>query len=839
MASLNPDCDNCPLFASNRGTVCLKGDGPKNADIIIVSDAPTPQESRAGKGFQGEPGTILKHVLGQNDLLPYAYLTHAVKCPTPGGRAPSAEEIKACKPYLEQEIKQFDPEYVVSLGVPATKALFRGKAAINKVHGELIEDEKVNYIGMPTFHPAYTLRDPSKKPGFDNDLRRLSERYYGEDNVEDVNWNVVRRGNLSDFIRQFKESSEFAFDCETSGLFQYDGLRYITAIVIALPEIAWVIPGFLHPDCQDRSSSPWRHGKAFQKLMDLIFDLAQGKEAYAWNGKFDNIWLSQMFGQKFFLTFDGMLASHILDENTANDLTTNCRTFLGVQEYDIPLNQKNGRLKRGEKASTNWKYCAEDGAYTLRLVKLFKELLKKDAQVERLFYNLTMPAARALEDIEMRGLTLDRKGLDRLGEELEDRKKQQLKKLKRLVGREVNWNSPKQIAEVFYDELKLKSKIKTPKGLPSTSEAALIDLKDKHPVPALLLKYRETAKFLSTYVEGFKKYMVDEKLFVSYKIHGTVTGRYSSRLHSIPRDGSIRNLVTAPPGWSFVQGDVSQAELRVVASMSGDPELTRCFTENIDVHWRTLIETLRAGDVGDYAEKVIPTAEIILADGGPDHDGGYTGALDLLLDIGHETVIEIDKDWKEARKRAKAVNFGFIYGMFENKFIETAKLKYGWEPTFEEAKFVRDTYFMIYSGVPKWHERQKAIARRDKHVRSLSGRLRRLPAIDSRDRSAKAEAERQAINSPVQGFIGDFKAMAMVEIEETVDHNKFLLVGEHHDAVLGMVRNGYEDEVLPQVLQALRQPKLLKTLKVKLNVPMESDLEIGPWGKGYDFVDNS
>ena len=833
MPSLNKNCKLCPLHET-ADTVCIKGSGPKDADVIVIGEAPGRVEDRAGVPFQGESGRILRRELEKNDIHDRAYITNVVKCRPPDNRTPTADEIRACRPYLEKELERIDPDFVLTVGVPATKVMFRGKAKINQFHGEIIDNPKVRYRGMPTFHPAYTMRDPSKLPGFQNDIRRLSREIHGETKDEELEWSIVRRGNYRQFLEEFERADEFAFDLETSGLFMHGGERYVTAVGIALPERAWVIPGFMHPDYAEFGVGPWRRGDALGILVRTLCEIqrATKKPAYAWNGKFDNLWLRRMFGDSFRLSFDGMLAAHTLNENTDNDLTSNCRDFLDVEEYDIPLKWKQGKT---DDPMPNLKYCAQDCGYTLRLVHVFKKQLKRSLPLRRLFYKLVMPAARALEDIEMEGLTIDREAMEDIGLTLLSEKVQIEQQLNDIIGYKVNWNAPQQVAKALYETLGLPCTEYTKKKAPSTSETALLGLMGKHEAVDLLFQYRERAKFISTYINGFKKFMVGDKLYVSYKIHGTVTGRYSSRIHSIPRDGSIRNLVTAPPGWEFVQGDISQAELRAAAAASGDGELRRCFTEDIDVHWRTLLHTLTSAGLGEYVEHVRETAAHFETRGGRT----LVDDADILLEHGPDTCIEVWDGWKEARKKAKAINFGFLYGMFEKKFMETAKVKYGWYASFDEAHQAREAYFTLYSQLKAWHEKMKKLARLNGYVRNLFGRLRRLPGIEARDRGVRMEAERQAINSPIQGFIGDYKAAVMVEIHETVDRTKFKLCGEHHDAVLGMVRTDAKDEVLPQVLSIMRKPKLLEVFKIDLGLPMEGELEIGPWGKGEKYVEPS
>jgi DNA polymerase I-like protein with 3'-5' exonuclease and polymerase domains len=249
-----------------------------------------------------------------------------------------------------------------------------------------------------------------------------------------------------------------------------------------------------------------------------------------------------------------------------------------------------------------------------------------------------------------------------------------------------------------------------------------------------------------------------------------------------------------------------------------------------------------SGRAREYTEQTLKTAKELLSE----HMFGnfrkvthldLTTALEVLKAAGHNLAIANWKGWKEARKKAKAINFGFIFGMYENKFIQQAKTKYDWDCTYDEAHDFRTAYFELYQGVIPWHNKQKTIVKIDGQVRNLFGRVRRLPGVYSSDRELRGEAERQAINSPVQGTIGDWKSAALVEIEETIPTSKLRIVGEHHDALLMIFRPQYRDEVLPRVRAIMRRPKLFDEFKISTVVPMESEIEIGNWGAGKTYED--
>lgn len=765
------NCRKCPLWESAEN-ICMWGRGPRRK-IMLILDAPNLQEDRTGDILKGQSGDLIKSLFKEFKIdLKNCYVTYAVKCHGPEGRAPTGGELKACKPYLEQEIRDVDPEWIVTMGANALKQVLR-KSKITELHGQVLDFGDAKLI--PTFHPAIALRDPSKLPGLRDDIRKLSNALNGNvPSDDDIHWEVVRTlDRWNEVVEEILESPEVALDIETTGLDRNEKGAAINTIQVSLAS------GRNYSIPLEVRDSPWRLKSSIrQNVMDTLIEACEGKIVIGHNFKFDNLWVKKIYGAKFHLTFDTMLAHHVLDENTPHGLKELSVRFCNAPAYDVDLKTKLGL---GD-LNKFYKYGCRDTYYTLQLYYQFRSQLLKDMSLRRLFYRLVMPVARMFEDVEEEGLFINMERLAEVKEELTEQRENLLDEL----GRDINWNSPSQIADYLYETLKLPIIEKTGKGAPSTSESVLQRL--DHPIPKKLIEYRGIEKNLSTYVVGWEKLMHGDRLYMSTKIHGTVTGRFASRLHQVPRNPLIRSLIDAPEGWLFVCADYSQIELRLAAMLSGDVRMKSIFATGGDIHMATAMEVL-----------------------------------------GHpESQIS-----KEERKMAKAVNFGLVYGMGAPKLQIYARDNYGVDMSSQQSGQFRKRYFERYNGLLPWHERQRRCVRTFGQVTSLSGRVRRLPGIYSNDRGVRAEAERQGINSPVQGFgSGDLKAMGMVEIHNTIPHDTCQVKGEVHDSVLLWVREEVADEILTKVKTIMESPSLLKVFKIHMTVPLVVDIEVGPWGKG-------
>lgn len=781
------NCERCSNWESAEH-VCMWGTGPKNAKIMIIGEAPGDLEDRTGRHFQGRGGKLLDELLEAAGVQRKdCYLTNVVKCHPPEGRSPSAKEVKICKDYLIREIAEVKPEFILTLGATVLKTLTK-KAKITEMHGQPFE-----YMGstvVPSFHPNMALRDPTRLPGLRKDIVKFGHIMAGNvPSLADIHWEVITTLNQWNvFIEEFAASNEIGADLETSGLDPYAPGAKVNTIQISLDnDKNYALP-------LNVKDSPWRDNYEQQKFfIDTMVDLAKGKEVIGQNFKFDNRWLYKHYGRKFELKFDVMLAHHLLDENSPHGLKELASEFLNAPSYDIPLRIKLGDFRNPTEREQFYKYGCFDPHYTRNLKRKFKPQLLKHPHLRRLFYKLVMPAARMFEKVESSGHFINLKRQAEVEKELTDKKTALLIEMNKLVGKafagdEVNWNSPQQVGKLFYEHLGLPVLEKTAGGAPSTGESVLLRLQDEHPLPKLLMDYRGIDKNLSTYVLGWKELMHGDELFMSTKIHGTVTGRFASRLHQVPRDPLIRSLIDAPPGWSFVCADYSQIELRIAAMLSNDRRMKQIFQTGGDIH--------------------VETAAFILGK-------------------------RADQLTKEERKMAKAVNFGLLYGMGWPKLIIYARDNYGVTMTPQQAQAFRTRYFETYSALPVWHERQRRCVRAFGEVSSLSGRVRHLPGINSSEKGIRAEAERQGINSPVQGFgSGDMKAMAMLEIHEEFSWEHVRIKGEVHDSILMWIRTSRLKRTLPQLKAIMERPALLEDFNINMTVPLVADFEVGPWGNG-------
>lgn len=787
----NSKCKLCELHKTAQ-TVCLMGNGPVPADIMIVGEAPGFREDDVAKPFAGRSGQLLRRELENVGISPEScFITNVNKCRPPDNRTPKASEATACRPYLERELDSVKPRFILLVGGHALKVIKKG--GIMKHRGEVYQfgDAQV----LPTVHPAAVLRNPRYEMLFKTDLKAFARLTKGESAKasKTKTYLVQTKKHVQAMMKVCMAADAIAYDIESNGFNEFDPDAQIATISLTPREgVSFVVP-IHHPQ------SRWKDPSKLLRIVGNIL-LYSGAKLIAHNAKFDDRWLNR-FHIPIKADFDTMIAAHVLDENRLKGLKPLSQMLLGVDAWSIDVGSRALETPLNQLAV----YNAKDTDYTYRLYDVFKKELKEEANRRslRLFKRLMMPISQVLTDVERLGVWVDQERLTArrvtVAEKLDDINK----RLVKIAGMQLNWNSPMQLAGLLFDQLDLPIIEMTKGGARSTKESVLLRLRDKHEVAELLLEYRKWAKYQSTYLDGWAALMDENgRLHANYKICGTVTGRLSSgketgdkgrglNAQQIPRDSFIRGILGAPPGWTFVECDLSQAELRIAAHYSGDRTMQRYFRMGHDIHLATAVKV-----TGRPADKID----------------------------------------KETRKKAKAVNFGFLFGMGAAKFVDYARDNYGVTVTLDEAQAVRDAFFDEYSALRPWHERQRRLARKYKQVQSLIGRVRHLPDIDSEDKEVRAEAERQAINSPVQSLSSDLNLLGMIILHNQMPRDEARIVATVHDSILFEVRDDKVEHWVPIIKHTLENLPLKKLFGVELDVPIVADVSVGQhWSEGKEW----
>jgi DNA polymerase-1 len=543
---------------------------------------------------------------------------------------------------------------------------------------------------------------------------------------------------------------------------------------------------------------------------------------------------------RWHIDFDIGLAHYLLDENDAHDLEHIASQLFGAPIWDIPLEEKQGAASLIKIVE----YHGHDLYYTRNAYFPLKAELEKDSKLLRVFKKLMMPLCNLFVDIEANGCHIDLTKMADAEEFLRsqlifsDKNKpissKALRKWEVKHGA-LNWASPKQVAALLYDKLGLDCPLRTGKGAPSTSESALTQL--DHPCVQDLLDFRYHKQQLSFFIEGWKPYLVDSRIHPSVKLHGTTTGRPACEhpnFYQVPRDSRIRSLIDAPPGYDLIEADLSQAELRIIAEYSGDPEMRRCFLEGIDIHWRTALGEIERG--AGYADLVKRTAAKL---SGFHHD--YGESIEILLKAGSKAAAKADNRWNtlDLRNKAKPINFGYSFKMWWERLITYARDDFGIILTSKQAQASRKAFFDTYPKIEKWHERQEGLVRAQGFMRSPTGRLRRLPDAAAAHYSFEVgEAQRQAINFIPQSFANDINFMVLLQIcEEFPDRSIFCPYITVYDSIIGECRHDYTERVVSRLEQIMRRPALFDAFGLNLSTPIEGDVKIGNWSLGISLTE--
>ena len=432
-------------------------------------------------------------------------------------------------------------------------------------------------------------------------------------------------------------------------------------------------------------------------------------------------------------------------------------------------------------------YAAEDADITLRLYNVLSPLLKEKPIQEKLLENLEYPLVHVLSRVEQNGAKIDKKKLANHSKELSEKIDELSSAAFKIAGEEFNLDSPKQLLEILYEKLGLPVLKKTPKGQPSTNEDTLQRLSEEYELPKIILQYRTLAKLKSTYTDSLINIEnpKTKRIHTSYQQAVTSTGRLSStepNLQNIPiktaEGRRIREAFVPEKGNILISADYSQIELRIMAHLSDDKNLTNAFNNDIDVHSSTAAEVFG---------------------------------------------VSIEDVSQDQRRSAKAINFGLMYGMSAFGLTRQLGIPRG------EAQEYLDTYFARYTGVRDYMDNIKAKAKEDKFVETIMGRRLYLNEINAANGLRRQAAERAAINAPLQGSAADIIKKAKLDIDQLLlnEMQEVKMIMQVHDELVFECPKDNADMVMQKMKDTMEKT-------VKLNIPLIAEAAIGyNWNEAH------
>ncbi|MEK9624101.1 MAG: DNA polymerase I [Halieaceae bacterium] len=572
---------------------------------------------------------------------------------------------------------------------------------------------------------------------------------------------VLDQAVLDEWLAKLQGATLFAFDTETTSL------DYMVAEVVGVSFAVEAGAAAYVPLAHDYPGAPDQLNReaVLEALKPLLEDEQVAKVGQ--HLKYDANVLANHGITLRGIHDDTMLESYVLDAaGSRHDLDTLALKYLGQRTIHFEDIAGKGAKQLTfnqvpiEQAAP---YAAEDAEVTLRLHQLLSEKLDQEPALATLYRDLEIPLVSVLSRIERNGALVCRDTLAAHSRELGERILALESQAHELAGGPFNLGSPKQLGEILFNQLELPVLRKTPKGAPSTAEDVLAELALDYPLPAVLMEYRGLSKLKSTYTDKLPE-MIDPRtgrVHTSYHQAVTATGRLSSsdpNLQNIPirtEEGRrIRQAFIAAPGHQIVAADYSQIELRIMAHLSQDAGLLTAFAEGLDVHSATAAEVFGVG---------------------------------------------IDAVSGDQRRKAKAINFGLIYGM--SAFGLGKQLGIGRN----EAQEYIDLYFARYPGVADYMARTRESAHEAGYVETLRGRRLYLPEINARNRQRQQAAERTAINAPMQGTAADIIKMAMLAVDAWLMDSKInaRLIMQVHDELVFEVESGAVEELSETVSQLM------------------------------------
>jgi DNA polymerase I len=589
---------------------------------------------------------------------------------------------------------------------------------------------------------------------------------------------ILGQAQLESWLEKISQAEWVAFDTETTSLDPMTAELVGMSFAVAHGDAAYLPLAHRYPGAPDQLER-----KAALALLKNWLESERPRKI-GQNLKFDRHVLANHGICLKGIAHDTLLESYVAESHLSHDLDSLAARYTGLHTLSYQdVTGKGAKQICFDQVSldTATAYAAEDADVTLRVHEALYPRIESAEGLRAVYHSIELPVAEILFRMERNGVLLDRDKLAAQGRELGESMLALENRAFQLAGRPFNLNSPKQIQEIFFGEMKLPVIKKTPGGQPSTDEEVLETLAADYPLPKTLLEYRGLAKLKSTYTDKLPQ-MINPgtgRVHTSYSQATAVTGRLSSsdpNLQNIPARTAegrrIREAFIAPHGSVIVSADYSQIELRIMAHLSSDAGLLKAFAEDLDIHSATAAEVFG---------------------------------------------VALEEVSSEQRRMAKVINFGLIYGM--SAFGLAAQLNL--ERSAAQAYI--DRYFARYPGVADYMQRTREQARAIGYVETVFGRRLYLPEINSKNPARRQGAERAAINAPMQGTAADLIKLSMIAVQHWLGAEKLAskMIMQVHDELVLEVPQAEAELVksrLPQLMAGVAQ----------LTVALKAEVGAGP-----------
>lgn len=791
-------CADCPFGGQTTGTR-----GPEDSPFVIVGESPGSNELHNGYPFVGESGELLKATLervglGPNDPAPY-YI-NALQC-MPRDKSPErmAMATRCCEGQLHRKIKAYPRKMILALGASASWAL------TGNYNLKVTQDrgKRWNYCGsehgvLVTVHPAFLMRSGTMYGPWKRDLEHAVALLKGTDPKaglwREPNWKLIESTEqLSELVERYSHATHIAADIETGGRDELGfpaGLHFQKGSILMLGvtmngDDVDIIPAQVIWDNED-----------------LMQELLGNKAKWIWqNGKFDVKFFRHEGYTNARVDEDTMLLSYTLNENKGHDLDTIAWDWLGAPNHKAVVDKwfadkRIARAKRDyamlPREALLYPYAAYDISKTYHAFFPLRDAVNADSNCKKLYEKILIPASEFLTKVEMKGLQLDPERIKEndayLLKQIEEVAEDIQVYARQYMGHDINIASPIQLSKLLYDRMKLGY------SGSKTDEDSLIKAQRRfdHPIIPRLMKWRTLSKARNTYVKkalGTDKSPpwtgTDGRVHITFKIHGTSTGRLSSgdptNLQNWPRDPQIRGAFVAADGHTLIEQDLNQAELRCLAIMSGDPTLVEIYRRNeVSIHHVT--------SVAMFGE-------------------GY------------------DDDQK---MRAKAVNFGIVYGRTAPSLAEEFNI------SLKEAQEYIDIWLSRYPVARDFIQDCRDAPLMMRNMITLFGRKKRWGVVSDQN---QRNSQNEAANFPHQSSAHDVTLLAGIECQPVVKAIWDIdFVNEIHDALYTEASNdiGVYGPATAYVTSVMQRIPRDYGLGIKTGVPFIAEAKQGTrWGRDY------